>query len=69
MNENQRTAWGILNAFGDPWTVKTFVEPEDAQKHIDDFGSKYGLDMRKHKVVEVLIIFPVPNKPKKKSKA
>lgn len=50
-------AFGILNAFGDFWTTKTFQDEAEAEDYKELFWSKIENppDMSKHKVVPVEI--------------
>lgn len=48
-------AYGILNAYGEFWTFKTFDSPESAQQYINNWARKYNVNMDKHKIVPVTI--------------
>ena len=48
-------AYGILNAYGDPWSPKTFETIAEAERYMEVFWGdlKNPPDMSKHKVIQL----------------
>lgn len=61
--------YGILNAFGDPWTKKVFESPLDAEKYMELFwgNMKNPPDMSKHEIIVVQVSW-LKSPQKKKNK-
>lgn len=62
------SAFGILNAYGEPWTPRTFDNAKDADAYLSEkrknWGSK-GLD--RHKVVPVRVTVRIASPAKAKA--
>jgi hypothetical protein len=52
--------WGILNPWGDVWTVETFDDADRARDHVRAFWAGQQQDLTKFSVVPVRVRVSVP---------
>ncbi|MFG1429356.1 hypothetical protein [Roseixanthobacter glucoisosaccharinicivorans] len=57
--------WGILNHVGDMWTPDTFETKDEAQRYIETYAKKFGIELSNHKPVRVIVVVSVDSGEKK----
>jgi hypothetical protein len=64
----RRKAFGILNAFGEPWTTQAFGSENEARGYMELFwkGISNPPDMSKHTIVPVTVTYTLPVHSKRK---
>ena len=67
-NRETWSGYGILNAFGDPWTKKVFESVGEAERYMELFwgNMENPPDMSKHEIIVVEVSWLREQKKKKK---